>query len=188
MYLYRDMSYEEFYKELYGGKSNYIPNLYSNLVNTFHYRDNMTSYIHFFKYAQHAQKFINVLGRQMIVKCDIPDELIEEQGFGFYDYNGIDVAPIPEYIIKVNNFLSKYMVDINPTQKGYFLFGIKDAKLYDTLMKELYRDWKKNNVDSSNILFKKHVVDFFKNRDLDDVLEAYQKLCNERKKIKIKKY
>lgn len=188
MYLFRDISYEEYYKELYGVKESYKEKIYGygSLVNTFHYC-NKTSYMHFFKYVQHAQKFINVLERQMIIKCDIPDELIEEQGFGFYDYNGIDSAPIPEYIIKRDNFLSSYLVDVNPTQKGYFLFRIKDAKLYDAFIKEMYKNWKKNNVNSSDILFKNYVGEFFKDRNLDDVLDAYQMIRDERKKIKIKK-
>ena len=85
--------------------------------NTFKYDINK-SYKHFFLYADHAEYFKNryKLHYPCIGQYVIPDEVIEDNGFGFYGYLKSSksdklfnyYSPIPEIIIDQDNFDKKY--------------------------------------------------------------------------------
>ncbi len=177
MILYRDMMYDE-YKKILDGEQNTLC-LHKNTIkeNTFNYRGNM-AYMHFFKYLEHARNYISIFG-QFIVKCDIPNELIEEFGYGFYRYKGFsEYVPIPEFIIKRESFSTDFIQDINPTNRdSNNILGIREFKLYNMLLKELYIEWKKNNgCYVKDYDFCNYVLDYFKDKKLDNILNDYASL------------
>jgi hypothetical protein len=75
--------------------------MYNHYRNAFYEKD--VEYMHFFRYAQHAKNVVDRFG-EIIVRCDIPDELIDQEGFGFYN---MEVSVLPECIIKKENFVKK---------------------------------------------------------------------------------
>ena len=176
MILYRDMSYEHYKKILDGEKKTFVRNYYVGKENSFEYKDDC-AYMHFFNYASHAKMYLPIFG-QMIIKCDIPDELIEEKGYGFYRYKNIAVdVPIPECIIKRDNFSIDFIKEINPWIKNNISYvnEIRVDKLYNDLLKSLYNEWKKNNENYFNDYdgFCRYVIEYFDGRSLDDVLNCY---------------
>ena len=134
--------------------------------------------IHFFKYGRHARMFLSCYG-QMILECDIPDYLIEEMDYvKFYPYKFFAVGvPIPEYIIKKNDFDYAFVKNINPD------IGYNDGKLYGRFLRNMYKKWKKDNKDFHNDKneFYDYVVKFLSDRDLDSTI------CEDNKKKLIRK-
>jgi len=79
-----------------------------------------------------------------IIMCDIPDDLIDQSGYGFYKYiteNNITIsAPIPEYIIRRVVFKRKYIIEeiFNEDECIKCYNGINGSDLYDQILKEQY--------------------------------------------------
>lgn len=88
--------------------------------NTFNYDPNI-EYLHFFRFAEHAFYYKKAKRCVAVLECIIPNEIIEQYGFGFYGdvktYKNEVLAgqyiPLPEYIIKADNFKTEYIYDIN---------------------------------------------------------------------------
>lgn len=88
--------------------------------NTFNYDPNI-EYLHFFRFAEHAFHYKKAKKCVAVLECIIPNEIIEQFGFGFYcdvkTYKNDALAgwyiPLPEYIIKAENFKTEYIYDIN---------------------------------------------------------------------------
>ena len=92
--------------------------------NTFHYEEGC-SYKHFFVFAQHTKNYSkhNIIGQYII-----PNDIIYEHGFGFY--GNIKTMrnnklyyyymPLPEIIIKEEDFKKEYLYSVNTEIDGYF--------------------------------------------------------------------
>lgn len=118
MILYRAFTRKELLNMLHG--NNVKINATIQGENTFRY-DNGVDYMHFFKYAEHAFYYKNEKNVIAVMECIIPDIIIEQKGFGYY--GGVKTKknselfgyymPLPEYIIKRDNFDMKYIYDVN---------------------------------------------------------------------------
>lgn len=144
--------------------------------NTFTYEPN-TEYIHFFRYAEHAKQLIDKFGI-IIAKCDIPDELIDQEGFGFYLR---EISTLPEVIVKKENFNVNFIKgfkydltvglctpNIPPEErKGYI-------GSYGELYKELFNDLKKEYYkENPPVTINTYIASKLKNVDLDKLLLNY---------------
>lgn len=118
MILFRSVTSKELLNMLHG--NNVKINATIQGENTFRY-DNGVDYMHFFKYAEHAFYYKNEKNVIAVMECIIPDIIIEQKGFGYY--GGVKTKknselfgyymPLPEYIIKRDNFDMKYIYDVN---------------------------------------------------------------------------
>lgn len=145
--------------------------------NTFIYERGV-KYIHFFKYAEHAKKMIYKFG-EIIVKCDIPDELIDQQGFGFYN---MVVSVVPECIVKKENFDVnfikgfKYELTVGwcapdipiGEHKGRYIGGY--GELYEELFKDLENEWLR---EKPPVSVNTYIASKLKDKDLDKILLSY---------------
>lgn len=165
MIMYRDVTDEEFKKLMNNEKLNDVNNY-----------DGM----HFFKYLYHAKMYLHNYGK-IILACDIPEYLIEELTYVyFYPYKRFEVGvPIPEYVIKKGNFDYAFINGFNPSGKD------DDGKNYSKFLKEMYCEWKRISKDYANDKygFYDYVVDYFKDKNLDDVISGYK---NNKKRVKTK--
>ena len=175
MILYRDMGYQEYKKILHEEE---IPVSLERLKykeNTFKYIQNVP-YMHFFRYLEHAKMYVHIFG-DFIVRCNVPDSLIEEAGYGFYQYRNFKVdAPIPELIIRRSEFLPEYMEGINPFKKNNSrdILGVDEVKLYHMFLRNLYLEWEKNNLyGDDEFAFCKYVMAYLEDKNIDDVLLDY---------------
>ena len=131
MILFRAVTNEELLNMLHG--DNVKINATIRGQNTFRY-DEGIEYIHFFKYAEHAFYYKNEKKCVSVIECVIPNDIIEQRGFGLYgsvktfknDKLFGYYMPLPEYIIKRDNFDYKYIYDIN--DKLYNNFIRKELK------------------------------------------------------------
>ena len=132
--------------------------------------NNNYSGMNFFKYYEHAKMYLSYYGN-MIIGCDVPNDLIEEMDYvNFYPFKRFEVgAPIPEYIINRDNFDYTFITEINPSVDD------ADGKLYNNFLMEMYNEWKKINKKYRNDKygFYDYVVEYLKNRDLDEVIREY---------------
>lgn len=88
--------------------------------NTFKYEKDK-SYIHFFKYEGHALYYMKKRNNPIILRLDIPEELLGNAEYGFYsnvdtyydDYLYSYYMPLPEYIITTDKFNKDYIVDFS---------------------------------------------------------------------------
>ena len=160
--------------------------------------------MHFFRYLEHAREYTHMFGN-LIVKCDIPDDLIEKTGYGFYSYfypyfypyfwpykNSDVTAPIPEIIIKRSSFSSKYIMGkINRCKKKETpcISGVKEVKLYHNILKKLYVEWKNNNPNIDDEFdFCYYALEYFNDRDLDNILnEECEDYLKKERKMRLKK-
>ena len=162
MILYRDMTYKEFSK-LREGKMDINP-LYNGM--------------HFFRYGEHARTFLPQIG-EMILKCDIPEELIIEEAYvNFYPYKSFAVpVPIPEYVIDKGDFERGFMREVNPNLRNdsKFINGVKEYKIYDKFLKDLYIKWKECTPKyyEDRYGFYDYVMDYLNGRELDEIIEKY---------------
>lgn len=176
MILYRNVTEDE-YKAII----NNVPILYSLNYNG----------MNFFKFGEHAKMYYRYLG-QIIMKCDIPDELISEMDFvNFYPYKNFEVGvPLPEYIIEKSSFDTKYIQEINPSIKesSKYYNGIREGKLYDAFLKDMYKQWKNITDDYSNNKygFYDYIVNYFDDKDIDNVLMSYSDELSKKKLIRKK--
>lgn len=145
--------------------------------NTFRYEKGV-EYMHFFKYASHAKNIISMFG-EIVVRCDIPDEFIDQEGFGFYNTK---VSVIPECIIKRENFdvnfIKGFKYDLTVgwctphipigEHKGRYI-GSYD-ELYEELFKDLEKEYYKQD---SMVSLNTYVASKLKNVDLDKLLLNY---------------
>lgn len=145
--------------------------------NTFCYEPK-TEYLHFFKYAEHAKALVYKFG-EIIAKCDIPDELIDQEGFGFYN---MEVSAIPECIVKKENFdvnfikgfkyqlISGWTHPSIPLEeyKGRYMAGYGELykELFDDLKKEYYKINPPETVNN-------YIASRLKGVDLDKLLLKY---------------
>lgn len=151
--------------------------------NTFSYEPN-TEYMHFFKYAEHARYYLRLFG-VVIAQIDVPDELIEQSGFGFYIYqdkNIKGIMPIPEYIIKKDNFKIQFIKDcqeqipmdwtlLNGDNIEEKYQNVPYAKLYSYLLLDLQKKYKEEN--NLEISFNEYAVNQLMGNDLDTLLLTY---------------
>ena len=183
MILYRVMSSEEL-KELMGieaskcERSTYCGN------NTFIYERN-TEYMHFFKYAEHAKDYLYKFG-VIIAKFNIPDEIIDQKGFGFYNS---DIPVLPEYIIKKENFDINYIVDFKSSltfgwckpkvekEKMYGQYLGSCGELYEALIHDLRQKFREERCSDS---FNNYVVSKLKDKEIDELLPNYIQKVNEK--------
>lgn len=168
--------------------------------NTFKYEKNK-SYIHFFKYEKHALYYMKKTNNPIMVRLDIPDDLLGNIEYGFYgdvdtyydDYLYGYYIPLPEYIITNDVFKKEYIVDFsyngvwqNPKRynvnKEFFwvekehLFHKKEMQAWT--IESIYYEYiklvsKKYDYDMSK------VAHYLKSIDLDEELDKIR--------IKIKK-
>ena len=107
--------------------------------NTFNYDDD-TQYRHFFVFAQHASYYKKQKNYPIIGEYIIPNEIIEQHGFGFY--SNVETMrndklygyymPIPEIIIKEQDFRKEYLYKL----KDWF----NDCKKLDKNDNEKYSE------------------------------------------------
>ncbi len=172
MILYRNMKYDEYNKILDAKEFPIYDERKFNIDNSFTYEDG-NARMHLFGNIEYAKMYLDIFG-EMIVKCNIPDNLIEKYGYGFYEFKSIPVyVPIPEYIIKRSDFSLDYIEEINPSirKNANFILGIREVKLYDMFLNDMYLQWKKNNNGNKNENnFCYYVINYLKTRNLDDVL------------------
>lgn len=176
MILYRDITYDE-YDELCNGKVKKKINIYGSECNTFNYKED-EYIIHFFRYLRHAKSYIDLFG-EMIIEYEIPDDKIVDYGFGRYQYGFMnDSVAIPEVIIRRDDYVLDNITAINP-DRGYDL----EASAYDILIKELYKDWKKRKQKKT---FYEYLVEYFRDVDLDAIINVYTGKKKRRRLIKEK--
>ena len=125
--LYRVINDDE-YDELFKGiHREWIVNKYkisSKNNNTFNYSENI-NYMHFFKFAEHARERMSSFGNRLIM-CDIPDNLIEQFGYGVYkhyDKENISVL-IPEYFTNQIKIYLMILLFAIIHELGHLLIGI----------------------------------------------------------------
>ncbi len=102
--------------------------------NNFKYEDDI-GYKHFFMFDDHAEYYKPRLWAATIEICEIPDEIIDQYGFGFYDVVSSSKSselyperiPLPEIIIKEKDFDKKYIKFFTDTFK---LPGTKLSRTY----------------------------------------------------------
>jgi len=145
--------------------------------NTFNYEPK-TEYLHFFKYAEHAKALVYKFG-EIIAKCDIPDELIDQEGFGFYN---MEVSAIPECIMKKENFDVnfikgfKYQLTLGWTLPSILLGEYKGGykagygELYKELLDDLKKEYYKENPPET---VNRYIANKLKGVDLDTLLLKY---------------
>jgi hypothetical protein len=88
--------------------------------NTFKY-DADKNYIHFFKYENHALYYMKKRNNPLIIRLDIPDEILGNIEYGFYgnvdtyydDFLYSYDIPLPEYVISTDKFKKEYIVDFS---------------------------------------------------------------------------
>lgn len=145
--------------------------------NTFRY-ERGTEYMHFFRYADHAKAMIYKFG-EIIVRCDIPDELVDQEGFGFYSS---EISVLPECIIKKENFDVNFIKGFkyqltcgwsNPPipieeHRGRYIGGYGElyAELFNDLKKQYYKEDPPELINS-------YIVGKLKGKKLDEVLLGY---------------
>ena len=185
MILYRGITYDE-YNDLRNNTTKDKPRIYINDCNSFKYVDN-EYYIHFFRYLEHAKMYLSLFG-EMIIKYNIPDERIVESGFGYYTYKRMVSAAIPEYIINVDDYNIECIKEINPDMKNCIkrIDGINEVKIYDNLIKELYREWfpKMGYFKQDPYEFYVYLVEYFKEIGYDNALNIYGKKMSKKRLIK----
>ncbi len=198
MILYRNMRYEE-YKEIANGKDFPLINR-QNIFreNTFEYggKDDQLPRMHFFKNIDFADMYIGILG-DMIVKCDVPDSLIDEHGFGFYHFERIPYdVPIPECTVRRADFSVDFIKEINPSvrKNSKYVLNENEKMLYRSFLNQMYNEWIKkaweefllsnmSNIKMSKNAFKKYldskgefdfayyVIEHLGGRSIEDVLK-----------------
>jgi hypothetical protein len=88
--------------------------------NTFKYEKGKT-YIHFFKYEEHALYYMKKRNNPIIIRLDIPDDILGNIEYGFY--GDVDTyyddclygyyMPLPEYVIPIDKFKKEYIIDFS---------------------------------------------------------------------------
>ena len=189
MILYRDMTYKEYNKIL---NNKEFPRYDKKTIvdNSFTYGDSEAR-MHMFKNIEYAKMYLYCFG-EMIVKCNIPDNLIEESGYGYYGYKRYPIyVPIPEYTVKRSDFSTDYIEEINPSmRKNYnYILGVREIKLYNMLLKKLYKEWiMRDSSGTSNYGFCNYVINYLQSKNLDDVLRwTAGEYLEKTGKIKVKK-
>ena len=165
MFMYRPVTYEEFEK------------LSKNILPDKKDYDGM----HFFKYGVHAKMYLPHYGK-MIIGCDIPNYLIREMDYVNHPFKNFFVnAPIPQYIIKKDDFDSSFITETNPEIKK--MPDYADGEIYNDFLECMYNEWTRNTKNwYGNVYgFYDYVVEFLKGKDLDETMKKYG---NPRKRVK----
>lgn len=187
--LYRVINDDE-YDELFKGiHREGIVNKYkisSKNNNTFNYSENI-NYMHFFKFAEHARERMSSFGNRLIM-CDIPDNLIEQFGYGVYkhyDKENISVL-IPEYIINRDNFRTAYIVKDRPKKREciQYVNGVNKFTIYNQLLDSLYNEYAGHS-DFNKSAFTNYALMFLIGNNIDNLIDGYLD-SNDFKKMKIK--
>jgi len=126
MILFRAVTSEELVNRLHHNNPNRRATIKG--CNTFRYEEGV-EYLHFFRYAEHAFYYKEEKRCVAVLECVIPDEIIEKHGFGFYGGVKTDknnslygwYMPLPECIIKKENFKTEYIYDISDGWNGRFV-------------------------------------------------------------------
>lgn len=187
--LFRVINKDE-YDELFKGISREeIINKYkvsSKNNNSFNYVEDV-NYMHFFKFAEHARKYMHLFGNRIIM-CDIPDDIIEQFGYGIYRYdtNGNILIPVPEYIIKRDDFKIDYIVKDRPKKSEciQYVNGINSIKVYNQIIEKLYNEFNDKYNEFDKYSFVKYALSYLENYYIDDILYWYSD-SNNKDKLKM---
>lgn len=174
MVLYRVVDGEELRKLMQYNNDYYnMPAKYGK--NTFQYNIG-TEYMHFFRYAQHADIYKSIFGI-VIMQVDIPDELIDQIGFGYYTYKHdiLEHIVIPECIIKKDNFDVKFIKDFQIKPSIEWCYPNANAsytykELYEAMLLDLYNEYKVNRKYAS---FNAYLADTLKDKDIEQLMLEY---------------
>lgn len=172
--------------------------------NTFKYEEDKT-YIHFFKYEDHALYYMKKRYNPIIVKYDIPDDLLGNVEYGLY--GNVDTyyddslyhyyMPLPEYVMNKDFFKKEYIVDFsyngvwhnhekNDDKREFFwveknhLFNENESQAWT--IESIYYEYiklvsKRCEHDMSK------VAKYLKTIDLDDELDKMKKNIKKHKTI-----
>lgn len=177
--------------------------------NTFKYENDIT-YIHFFKFEDHALYYMKKRNNPIIVKYDIPDELLGNVEYGFY--GDVDTyyddtlygyyMPLPEYAMNKEYFKKEYIVDFSYNgvwhnhekrdEKREFFWVEKEHLFNDKEMQawtieSIYYEYIKLVSKRSNYDMNK-VARYLKTIDLDDELDKMRTSIKKQKTITKRKY
>lgn len=88
--------------------------------NTFDYQEE-TTYIHFFKYLEHALYYMKERSNPIVAKIEIPNDIISNLEYGLY--GGVETyyddslagyyIPLPEYVIEKSLFNKDFIIDFS---------------------------------------------------------------------------
>ena len=177
--------------------------------NTFNYEKGK-SYIHFFKYQEHALYYMKKRNNPIIMRLDIPDDLLGEIEYGFYgyvdtyydDFLSCYYIPLPEYVIEKDYFKKEYIVDFSyngvwQNPKGYNInrefFWIEKEHLFDEkemqswTIESIYYEYIKIVSAKYNYDMYK-VATYLKKIDLDEELDKIRKKIKKEKIITKRRY
>ena len=188
MILYRVVSGEELKKLICYNKNYYnIPGRYGK--NTFNYQIG-TEYMHFFKYAEHADIFKHIFGI-VIMQVEIPDELIDQHGFGYYNFSHeiLEKIVIPECIIKKENFDVKFIKDfqIKPSKEWCYPFENSNytyKELYEAILLDLHSVYENSR---KYYKFSNYLVDILKDKNIEELMLNYINVLDTRKQNQLTK-
>lgn len=127
MIVFRCLTSEEILNSMQNKKTN---TAYVKGNNTFSYEEK-TSYKHFFYFAEHAYYYKNLHKRiyPVIGEYVIPNEIIEQTGFGFYgdvktmrnqNLEGF-YMPLPEILVKTKDMKKEYLYQLFSELYGDFV-------------------------------------------------------------------
>ena len=178
MILYRvinDDEYERLFKGYTGEENFNVFKCSSGNLNTFNY-DKTIQYMHFFKFAEHARRYSYLFGNKLIM-CDIPDDVLEQAGYGIYKYSKDRniLIPIPEYIINGDNFKTDYVIKVKPKKSDciQLVNGMNKVMLYYQLLDDLYGDFLNSGQQFDNNKFIVYILKYFNGNDIDDIIFEY---------------
>lgn len=177
--------------------------------NTFKYEKDKT-YIHFFKFQEHALYYMKKRNNPIIIKLDIPDNLIGNIEYGFY--GDVDTyyddslysyyMPLPEYIIPKDRFKKEYIIDFsyngvwqdprryNDKQEFFWvekehLFNENESQAW-TIESIYYEYIKLVSKEYNYDMYK--VATYLKTINLDEELDKMRKSIKKEKTITKRKY
>ena len=161
MRVYRVISAREI-TNIYKGQSERVA--LAKGENTHKYEKN-ASYIHFFRYFESAEQYfkkyhISLCSQDKYIAymvANIPNEILRKTlGYGFYnledDFFSAYSIPIPEYAIKEELMLPKYIVEINNIINYEYKNEDNEYKKYLNLIKKLAKRCDYNFYEVANYL------------------------------------
>lgn len=185
MILFRVINKDE-YDELFKGIPRSVTtSRYSNPsknYNSFNYCDGI-NYMHFFKFAEHARKYMYKFGNRIIM-CDIPDDIIDQFGYGSYPYDDNEniSIPVPEYVIKRDDFDTDYIVKDRPKKIEciQYINGVNAFTIYNQILEKIYNDFNEKHEIFDRQLYVRAAVNYLLSNDIDFLLYWYSSRDNKK--------
>ena len=160
------MSSSELIRNMNGQKLNYLSSTIKG-QNTFDYQNNV-SYIHFFKYLEHALYYMKKMHNPVIAKVVLPDDIPFSLEYGFY--GDVDTyyddslmgwyVPLPEYVIERSLFQKDFIVDFthdgvwqDPLRKKDYSYGADVFWTEQTIKKGLKKEIVKQRWNEEDIYY-----------------------------------